>query len=630
MDANINKKTLEDALQAKTVAEIYGDLDTRPAQKFQRAPVRRKNYIIFVIIAILLIGAGLAWTGYNLFNSQVVFQQDNVLLDIKAPTTVASGETITYKIEYINNDKNSFSEGVLDVVYPEGFVVTETIPSAANNEKTRWNLGLVKSREQGVIEIKGQLTGKNEESKTINTTLTYRPIGTSKPIELKKSSTIIVRSSVLQLEVKGPSQVVAGERAVYRIVYKNFSNIENKDKVSVNVTYPEGFVFVEAYPRPDEGQGVWNSTSLLTGLESNASTGAIEITGVVNGSQGSDGVITAQIGFKNGDQFQIEHEQSLTTQVASGDLILLSSVNGSQENSNAKFGDTLKIAISYENRGANTLSGLTIKANIEGDVVDWANFKDQNGGVFTAGQIAWTSREISALAELPPQSKGIIETTIKIKGSDAISNLRLSGATDDGKEVAVKISATAEVSGAVSSDGMPVLQVPGAKSGTIIYTLATDLSFSGQLRYFSDTHASIGAGPLPPKAGEATTYQVQWKINNTVHNADSVLVRTTLPEYVEWVSRSNSSSGDLSYNSATREVTWRMSRLGSGAGESATFDVQYKARSQDINKVVTIINSTSVSARDASTGKAIELKDEILTSNLDRDPVGYGRGVVVQ
>ena len=628
METIINKKTLEDALQAKTVAELYGS-EAKGTQKFQRAPSRKKNYLAFIGISVLLIAAGLAWTGFNLFNSQTAFRQDNVTLDVKAPAEAASGETITYRIEYQNNDENAFSESSVDVVYPQGFTVTETTPSAANDEKTHWNLGLVKSREQGVIEIKGQITGKSDEAKTVTATITYHPIRASKPVELKKGATTTINSSVLQLEIKGPNQVVAGEHAVYRILYKNFANIENKDKVVLNVHYPDGFVFVESNPRPDDGQGTWNANTLLSALQSDSSTGAIEITGVVNSAQGSNNAINAQIGFKNGDTVTVENEQNLATQVATGDLIVSMKVNGSEDNGTAHFGDTLKVAISYENRGSNTLSGVTLRANIDGDVVDWTNYKDDNNGAFTAGQVTWTSNEIPALSQLLPQSKGTIETTIHLQSSDAAKNLRLSGATD----VAVKMWASADVSGVISPDGMPLPQDSNnqsSKSGTITYTLGTNLSFSSQLRYFSDDSTSIGAGPLPPKVGETTTYHVQWKASNTLHDADDILARTTLPDYVTWIARSNASVGDISYNNTTREVTWHISRLGAGSGETASFDIQYKARTEDLNKIIPVTNETTLSGKDTTTNKLINLRQTALTTNLDFDPVGKGRGLVVQ
>src|ERR1035437_3244592 len=136
MKPQFDQNNLADSYRAKGVAEIYKSRDREEMSTFKKAPNRNKQYVITIVVLVLLIATGMAWLGFNIFSSQTVFKQDNVTLRITAPGTIASGADVTYTIDYANNDRSPVNDAAIELQYPAGFTVTDTNPSAANDQKT--------------------------------------------------------------------------------------------------------------------------------------------------------------------------------------------------------------------------------------------------------------------------------------------------------------------------------------------------------------------------------------------------------------------------------------------------------------------------------------------------------------
>lgn len=92
-----------------------------------------------------------------------------VSLTIVAPPSVVSGQTINYILDYRNESGDNISDIKFVFDYPDGFAVLEQTPKPA--ETNTWSVPLLKRGGGGRINIKGILTGKEGEVKTISVLL---------------------------------------------------------------------------------------------------------------------------------------------------------------------------------------------------------------------------------------------------------------------------------------------------------------------------------------------------------------------------------------------------------------------------------------------------------------------------
>ncbi|MBI4158042.1 MAG: hypothetical protein HY505_00235 [Candidatus Yanofskybacteria bacterium] len=99
-----------------------------------------------------------------------------VSLTLVAPPSVVSGQTINYILDYRNESGDNISDIRFEFTYPDGFVVQERTPQpevgiAAPTGTNVWSVPLLRRGEGGRISIKGTLTGREGEVKTISVSL---------------------------------------------------------------------------------------------------------------------------------------------------------------------------------------------------------------------------------------------------------------------------------------------------------------------------------------------------------------------------------------------------------------------------------------------------------------------------
>jgi len=76
-----------------------------------------------------------------------------------------------------------------------------------------------------------------------------------------------------------------------------------------------------------------------------------------------------------------------------------------------------------------------------------------------------------------------------------------------------------------------------------------------QKGYYFDTQIP-NSGPFPPKVGRETTFVVTWSLVNNFNDIDGVSVRATLPGYIRWVGALVPANAAITFDPATRELTW--------------------------------------------------------------------------
>ncbi len=611
----------------KDLMNIYSNKDGS-LPDISHLEVKRKSRLkifFFGFFIIILILVGIAWLGFSLFNPNNNSSNKSIEIIINGEQNIASGDEITYTIEYKNIDKVALNDVEMMFRYPDGFQFISAQPAASNEFNTSWKIGKLEKDGFGKIEIKGKLIGEVGSVKTINATASFRPENFSSTFKETGLFSSQITSSILEINLEGPNQILLEKKSVYKLTYKNNSE-QDLENIKIFVIYPANFIFQESNPKPyskeDDARNL-NNQWLIEKLSKNEE-GQIEITGgFINQDLESDKcIIIAQIGFFDNEteNFSLQQEKKLEIEINDSKLSLNLIINGSSQDQPINFGQTLTYSIVYKNLGKKNLDELSFTINIDSDILDWKSIEDKNSGVIKDNTITWNKDQISEFDLIRPLDEGSIDFSIKVKEASEIN------ITDNDLQISSKASATLNKIGDLDVDDYQI------ESNEIKGNINTDIQLKTEGRYFDDDNIAVGTGPLPPVVGEKTTFRIYWSLANSLHEVTNAEISTILPQGIEWENKFLAKVGSLSYNQSDRKISWKINKIPSGKGFDEIFlwfDVSVTPTKDQAKKLLILTDQTELLATDSVNESVISKFGKAITSNLEDDPIGGGKGLVV-
>lgn len=591
--------------------------------------VQRQSRWKFLLLTIVGAGALLAsvsWLGFLLLGGGDRFNTTSIKLELTAPQNIASGDEVQYRLTYKNVEKVPLDDVEIIFRYPDGFSFTEASPAPQNSDAPNvWTLGRLERNQSGEIVIKGTLIGEVGSLKTINATASFRPENFSSLFKETADATSQITASILEITVEGPPKTLAEKAVRYLITYRNASQ-QKLEHVKVVASYPPSFVFKEANPEPytrDDEARHFNNQWVIDNLAPNQE-GEIEITGgYLADPERTAADFTVQIGFfdPQTDAFSVQQEKTVTTNITGQNLALNLIANGSDQDQPISFGQILAYSIIYKNLGQEDLDDVAISATLDGDVLDWALLDDKHGGTVEGSTITWTKEQIAEFDRLRPLDEGSIDFTVQVKAADDI-NLN-----ETNLQVTSQVKATTAKIGELDAADLAI------ESNKITSNINTDVELKVEGRYFTADNIPVGSGPLPPVVGQTTTFRIYWSIANSLHEVGDVTVSATLPYGVEWTNKSLAKVGNLRYNKSDQTVTWTIPSINPNEGFddiNVWFDVSVTPAKDQAKKLLILIGQANLTATDEVTDAAISKVGPAITSNLEDDPIGGGKGLVVE
>lgn len=610
----------------KGLSKIYRNKDGS-LPDISHLEVKRKGrwqLILVSSLVIVILLSAISWLGFIIFNPTYRFSGQSIKLDLKGQQSIASGDEVIYVLEYKNIEKVTLKNVGFIFRYPEGFEFDSAAPEPANEFNTSWQIGDLAKNQEGKIEIKGRIIGEVGSLKTIDVTASFQPENFSSSFKETASFSSQVTSSILEIELDGPTQILIEKKATYKIKYRNASD-QDLENIKVSVLYPTNFVFQAAEPaaffREEDARNL-NNQWLIETLEKNQE-GEIEITGGYLADQDFPEVdFKVQIGFLEveTDEFSLQLEKGFKTQIVDPGLTLNLIINGSNQDQPINFGQTLTYSIIYKNLGQQELDDIEITAILDSDVLDWDTLEDKNLGVVEGKKIIWGKDQISEFDLVRSLDEGSINFSIQVKSADDIDleevNLRAEN----------KATVTLAKIGELEAEDIEI------ESEEITNNINTDIQLKIEGRYFDDDNIAVGTGPLPPVVGQTTTFRIFWAIANSLHEVKNVAITTTLPNSVEWDDKYLVGAGDISYSVKDNTVTWSIDRISPNKTFDEVdvwFDISVTPAKNQVKKLLILTDQTILNATDNVTDSEITKIGKAVTSNLEDDPIGGGRGIVI-
>lgn len=549
----------------------------------------RKKIIFIVVLGLIIAGVAGFW-----FYRESMFSKEILRVDILGPETAKVGEELEYSVKYKNNGNFALENPSLIFDLPEN--------SFTEDGRTRiiQDLKDIYPGDEEIIKIKARLFGKEGDLKTAEAAVAYTPKNLTVRYESDTSFTTKIGEVPVTLDFDLPSKVEKGKDLQYSINY--FSNIDFLiDNLGLKLMPMDGFENMSSDPASLDGLE-WRLDPL-----DKAEGGRVNIEGRVTADTGRTLSFSAQLGIWQDGNFVPIKEVEKEVQVIQPLLFISQQVNGSGSYV-ASPGETLRYQIFFRNIGASPFENLFMVVKLDGQALDISTVETQ-GGQVSGNMIVWDHTRSPQLRHLDEQEQGEIVFYVKVKDDWAPSG--------------------SEESDTIITNEVNISQITQKFEIKVNYGLVIS-----QRAYYKISDIE-NSGPIPPKAGEATTYAITWEIKNYFNDAKNVKVKATLPGNVNLTGKISPSgeSSNFLFDSVSREIVWSVGDVlaGEGArggGRTISFQISLLPSGSQRGSTASLIGQVQISGENQFTDTIITAKDSGINTSLPDDFANSGGGTV--
>jgi uncharacterized repeat protein (TIGR01451 family) len=550
----------------------------------------KKILLILLIIIVVVIVA------FFLYRASM-FSKEILKLEILGPDTAKIGDEIQYTVQYKNNGNFVLEQPKLTFELPNN--------SLTEDGRTIFvqNLNDIYPGDQESVTFKARLLGKDGDLKTAKASLSYMPKNITATYESNTTFITKIDASPLTLGFDLPTKVEQGKSLQYAINY--FSNVDYPlENLSIKVDPAPGFDFISADPASLDNSE-WKLQTL-----NKAQGGRIIITGNVSAGNNQNLTFSASLGMWQSGNFIVIKQTSVTVQVIQPLLFISQQVNGSGSYV-ASPGETLHYQIFFRNIGSTPFDNLFMVVKLDSPALDMSTIQAENGGQVQPNDnmIVWDQSQVAQLRHLDVQAQGEVDFDVKVKSNWSPS--------------AVDVNST------VITDSVNISQI--TQKFTIKVSSGLVISQKG---YYQSQDIS-NSGPTPPKAGQTTTYTINWEIKDYFSDAKNVKVKATMPKNVSLTGRilPQNELSNFSFDSASREIVWSVGDIQAGTGVTGdpvtlSFQVSLTPDSSQKGSAAPLMGQVQISGENQFTNTTVTSQDSGVDTSLPDDFSNSGGGIV--
>ncbi len=545
-------------------------------------------------------------------------QGQEARVEIQAGDTTESGGIITIPAVYKNVSHTTLHEGQIVFTLPPGSFLHEQgidVPAPTRIVKQVQDLG---PGEQGVVEISARLFGQEDEDQKIQAIYYYRPENVSAQFSARGEKSVRIIKVPLAISWEIPQTLSRGQGVDIKVHYILDSALPFQD-MAMKMEYPIGFAFTSADPKPAVGENIWQLGTIQPGRE-----GIITIHGTMSGEEGEVKSFHAGLGTFNETtkEWKAFSESSKDVAIAVTPVSIQGFLGGAREGV-VQPGMLLNFTLRYKNNTTSTLKNITIKALVDGSILDRVTLRAANEGVVESqtGAVIWGPGNTVELQKLDPGQSGELSFVISAKDPPPVT-------TDQDKNLNVTLRSS-----------VAVATIPEELKGTdlssqdsIVFKVASKVVFSGKALHGASPIPNSGV--FPPQVGEKTTYVILWELKNFTNDIANAQVAAALPPNVTWEGLTHADGSTITFDAASGQVRWNVGNLAAGTGvrmptRTGAFQVSITPSEIDRGKSVILVNESRFTGTDSFTNTSVDQKIKAMDTELRFDPTAkFGDGTV--
>jgi len=603
-----------------SLSEIYHDDDGKIVNVRKLEIKKRRGFffwlISFIFTAFIITGS--VYAIYKYLYPKLSASTSPVDLTISGEKEIIPGKETFYTVEYKNNDKVAIQDIEIRLGLPDNFILLDSEP-AMSQKNFIWDFLSLGPHRSDTIKIKGKLIGEELSTVIVLADMIYTPENFSSQFKKSASFETSISKTGLDISFINSSSALVGEENNLIIKYKaEEDSFINNFRLTIEPSDNIDFIRPDlkaTSSRATTSQAILTPNSwLVDKIDQSEKELAIKFKVNKKKTDQQDLILDfdTAVTEATSTNYYLFLKKTLTFEVIKSNLNLNLIINGSTADQGVDFGQALNYSLVYANKGETTMKDVIIMAVLESDWLDWQTLKDDNHGIINGNTLSWSKNEIPLLAELTKNTEGTIDFSIKVKPLIQI---------DLSKSYQIKSYLQYNIG------NKPVEQSDDNRSNIIINKINSDLTLKEQVRYFNDDNLAVGSGPLPPKVGETTSLKVYLNITNNLHELTDAVVTVTLPNYVGWDDKNQTSVGNIDYDNQNRVVRWQIGRLPTTINQTqAEFNISITPSETDRNKILVLLPNTMVSAIDNETKASITKQLTAKTTKLEDDPIAASAG----
>ncbi|OGH69584.1 MAG: hypothetical protein A3C90_01325 [Candidatus Magasanikbacteria bacterium RIFCSPHIGHO2_02_FULL_51_14] len=321
---------------------------------------------------------------------------------------------------------------VLQVRYPEGFVLTEASPEPTNDNRDEWVLGSIEEHGSGYIDIIGKLYGDLGKKQSFRAFLNYVPSNFSAEFQKVASVAAEVTQSPVSLTVLGPEEVAAGAEAEFTLLVAKQGDAPAEE---LAVVFDPGDLFTLKESEPDsdnDNKYRWSVPELADEMK-------IVLRGsFAEGAPDGANVAFSVLGWKDESRTfdgYVLQKVARSVKIAQTDVSASLAINGTLTDFSVQPGEALHASIAIANNGDDAIENVSVTVVFDTpsydnkSMLDWTKLEDEADGAISGeqrsadtrrGGILWNKNKVSALARIEPGSDATIDFTIPLKSAEGI------------------------------------------------------------------------------------------------------------------------------------------------------------------------------------------------------------------
>lgn len=569
--------------------------------------------IVFFLIA-MGIGTFLLLNGSNIISA------NNIDIVIDGPVTVAGGDPISFTVQ-VNNKNNIKLETVdMTVAFPSGTVD----PSDTSKELKEFRelMSDLTPGSVGQKTVQAVLYGEENSKKEIIINISYRVAGSNAVFHKQKTYEILISSSPLSLKVSAFKEVTAGQEFEFTVTLASNSGEVIKNLL-LKASYPFGFTLVSSDVKTEGALGMWKVGDLPPHGQK-----IIKFKGKLEGQDNELRVfrfVTGAESVKSKGTIGTEYVTAMQEISIKKPFITTTIVFDSEKSGDSyigSFNNPVHATISWFNNLPTAIIDGEIHIKLSGNAFDKISVTPNDGLYRSAdNEIVWNRMTTPGLGSIGAGESGNVSFTFTPRDFSTPQK------PVTGPTVSLNVNVSAS---RISESNVPESVVSSA--GRVVH-ISSQLSLSSLL-----TRGGIfqNTGPVPPKAEKETTYTVNWVVDNTANTVTAAEVRALLPAYVKWTGKISPAGEDISYDSKSGQVVWRVGNVDTYTSSSArrrqvSFQIDFTPSVAQVGSMPPLVQDTTLTGFDDFTGVQLTSTRPALTTSFSTDPTFKdGDGLVVQ
>ena len=552
---------------------------------------------------LVLIVSTIVWFNYDPTIEELVY------VNIKpSQDKMISGQYVSFEINYKNESEKKLISPVLNLQIPNNFLIEKIEPEKYQTSGTVFQLPNLKPNDEGAIIIYGWTYGTPDIGESITATLSYRQ--DDRKIKEEKTVAFIktLRGSVLNTEVIISNKILSQGKTSITISLENTGE-QILSGISLSLPSVEGINFSNI--QPDSGE-IKNNTWLISELNQKQKINlTADLLSDLKKYQANINLdFTPQITINNSLIPQKTVNKNISISYPKSEII-----TSWQNNINKiKPGSVATLEMNLKNTGNIALTDAQIEIPLASGLIDVTRINKLNLGKIITGSFVINKENLPALNEIKPNDSLKLNIQIPIVSWPQ-------GGTDQVLILNPRLQSSVE--NIVGSKYEYSTESPSLSVGT-------QLNLQAESRYYSNEGDQIGRGPLPAQVGQETKYWAMIKIQNATSQVKNLLLAAELPNYVSWTGRSSVSHGqDISYNSNTRQVTWKLSTMAPYTQAGIYFEVSLTPDTTMVGQTPIIVKNINLTGTDSYIEENIIQTTSDIDISLANDELGKEKGTAV-